>query len=99
MKINTNLKTSKVVKRITLDFNIKGIMRDFYSIDEPVKQGRFIEKKLEELIQADSVRSRLGLFSKMKMAFLVDYLHMDLILNGLKRMANKDLEILLRTQE
>lgn len=99
MKVNSSFKTSKGVKKLTFKFSIKRIMHDFRSIEEPVEQSRFVEKKLDELIQADSVRSRMNLISKMKMAYLVDYLHLDLILNGLRRMANEDLEILLQTQQ
>ena len=99
MNVNTTFKTSKGVKKLTFNFSIKRIMRDFRSIEEPVEQSRFVEKKLEELIQADSVRSRMNLISKMKMAYLVDYLHLDLILNGLKRMTNEESEILLQMKK
>lgn len=92
MKIKIKFKTSQRVKRTTLEFNIKGIIRDFYSFDEPGEQVRFIEKKRDELIQADSARSRMSLFSKMKMAYLVDILHMELVLSGLLRMANEESE-------
>ena len=94
MKIRINVETTKGVKRVTLDFNIKGIVRDFHSIEDPEEQCRFIEEKLEEIDMAVSLRKKIGLFSRIKVAYLVEFMHVDLILNGLLKMAYDDLEIL-----
>ena len=92
MKIKFKLKTPKGVKKLAFDFNIKHILREFRSIDEPGERCRFIERKLEELSTADSCRRKMNLLARMKFAYLMDHAHIDLILCGLVQEANEELE-------
>jgi hypothetical protein len=98
MTVKFKIKTPKGVKKLAFDFNIKRIIRDFHSIEEPEERCRFIQRKLEEVSTADSCRREMNLLAKMKLAYLLDFRHLDLILSGFLGEANVDLEILTKVQ-
>jgi len=76
--------------RSVFDFSIKQIFREFFSIDEPGEQVAYARNKLQELIMLiDRGKRSLGLVARIKRAYLVEYRHLDLILNGLLKMAEE----------
>jgi hypothetical protein len=76
------------------DLNISKIIRQFHAIEEVDEQHSFVERKINELILADSATDKLSLLSRIRIAYLVRFRHADLILNGLLKMACDDLEAL-----
>jgi len=73
-----------------LDFTIKRTIHEFFSIDEPEEQVAYAQEKLQELVMLiDRGRKGLGLMARIKRAYLVEYRHLDLILNGLLKMAEE----------
>jgi hypothetical protein len=76
--------------RRVFDFGIKQIFREFFSIEQPGEQVAYARKKLQELVMLiDRGRKGLGLMTRIKRAYLVEYRHLDLILNGLLKMAEE----------
>ena len=92
MTVKFTIRTPKGVKKLAFNFNITRIIREFRSIQEPEERCRFIERKLEELSTADSCRREMNLLARMQFAYLMDYVHLDLILCGLMHEANEELE-------
>jgi len=73
-----------------LDFTVKRTIHEFFSIDEPGDQVAYARNKLQELIMLiDRGKRSLGLVARIKRAYLVEYRHLDLILNGLLKMAEE----------
>lgn len=85
----------------TLDFDIEVILRHFYSLEErPDEQNNFILEKLAEIALIDGIGSRnIGPIDRLKRAYLIDFRHMPLILNGLLKMAEEETAALRRAEE
>lgn len=98
MNVKSTIRTPKGDKKLAFNFNIKRIIREFRSIEEPEDQCRFIERKLEELSTAESCRRKMNLLARMKFAYLVNYAHISLILCGLMHEANEELEFSTKVQ-
>lgn len=70
------------------DFNIKEIIAEFLSTEEPGQQRDFIEKKMAEAVRLNGLgRKSLGPISRIKKAYLIRHRNLDLVLNGLLKMA------------
>ena len=92
MNVKFTIRTPKGVKKLAFNFNIKRIIREFRSIEDPEERCSFIERKLEEVSKADSCRRAMNLLARMKFGYMMDYVHVDLILCGLMHEANDELE-------
>ena len=78
------------VKRI-FHFNIKQIIREFHTVEEPYEQEVLIRNRMEDLCFVNGIgRDNIKIISRIKRAYLVEYRHLDYILNGLLKMAEGD---------
>ena len=75
-------------------FIIDQIIKDFDFMEDPYEKCRFIENKLNEAIMLDSCSKKVNFISKIKIAYLLRFRRLDLILNGILKMAYDDLTIL-----
>ncbi len=84
MKVSVKIAGEKTI----LDFNIKKIIRQFLSLEEPGNQLNFMEKKMAEMALLNGLgRRKISPISRMKRLYLIQYRHLDFILNGLLKMA------------
>ena len=76
-------------------FNIRHIIHDFHSKEEPGEQLSFMEKKMAEIALISGIgRKNINLVSRIKRFYLVHCKHLDFILYGLYNMAKDNYRVL-----
>jgi hypothetical protein len=73
-------------------FIIDQIIKDFDFMEDPYEKCRYIDNKLNEAIILDGCSKKANFISKIKIAYLLRFRRLDLILNGILKMAYDDLE-------